>query len=241
LLHILASSNHYRTFESTVLDKLFDWATKAYEASTNQQTLPHAIIALNCTDIRLPADQWTVERATANLLSAVETCLDPTNGNPKYRELARQFGQHTIEDLIHCYYSSFTVVRIPDNKDYPLLLNQVQLLYTTIYKRCQAVHFNKREARVALNSGDLNFYIQKAFDHFSLRLDRPFDFKKIDLQRNPIPHNLGGYILRLALLIKDTMPDKNANWIFDTMNIMVASCVFSDFIRYHTSTISLLG
>jgi hypothetical protein len=219
-----------------VLDKLFDWATKALEASINQSTLPHAIIALNFTHIRVPVDQWTLEGATNCLLSAVETCLHPTYANPRYRDLARQYGQRTILGLIKCYYSSFTVVRLPDDKDYPLLLNQVQLFYTTISNRCQTVHFQKRKERVALNSEDLNFYIQKAFDHFTLRLDRPFDFKQIDLRRNPIPQNLGGYILRLAVAIKDVLQDTDANWIFDTMNIMVASCVFYDFVRYHTGT-----
>jgi hypothetical protein len=218
---------------------LFDWATTAYEASTNQKTLPHAIIALNCTDIRLPEEQWTADIATASLLSSVETCLDPIHGNPKLRDLARRHGEKTIQDLIFCYYSSFTVVRLPDNKNYPLLSNQLQLLYTQIHDKCEEVHRSKHEERVAFNSEDLNFYIQRAFDHFSAGLDRPFDFRKIDLQRHPIPHNLGGYVLRLALLVKDEMPEKDANWIFDTMNTMVASSVFSDFLRHHSCTMGL--
>jgi hypothetical protein len=35
------------------------------------------------------------------------------------------------------------------------------------------------------------------------------------------------------------MPEKDANWIFDTMNTMVASSVFSDFLRHHSCTMGL--
>ncbi|OWY57034.1 zinc ion binding protein [Alternaria alternata] len=79
---------------------------------------------------------------------------------------------------------------------------------------------------------DLSFYIQKAFTHFSKDLNHPFDFKSYSLIRNPIPQNLGGHILRVAIVMQRQYPNRAGEWIFENLSFMVASCFLYDCATY---------
>ncbi|KAF2792920.1 FabD/lysophospholipase-like protein [Melanomma pulvis-pyrius CBS 109.77] len=226
-----------KIFEQAVLPKLFDWASGSLEASTNQGTLPHAVIALNFTDIHVNSNLWKVPNATQALLTANKHVLEPIIGVPKFQKLAdkwRRKGKriHTILDLIHCYYSSFQVVRLPDEKDLLLLSKQVSQLHTTISERCDVAYLSKKRARLLSSAEDFGFYIQQAFSHFSRNLHHPFDFKEYSFRRNPIPQNLGDHILRMAISIQSRHPQETGEWIFEKLGFMVASCFLYDCINY---------
>ncbi|KAF2735206.1 hypothetical protein EJ04DRAFT_576300 [Polyplosphaeria fusca] len=226
-----------KTFENAVLPKLFEWASASLEASTNQGTLPHAIIALNFTDTRINPDLWNVRDATRALLEANEHLLNPVHGTSNIMKLADKWRRkkrriRNIEDLLCCYYASFQVVRLPEAKDLPRLSKQVSCLHTTILETCNNAYLNKKNARLLSSGEDLGFYIQQAFTHFSRNLNQPFDFKDYSLRRNPIPQNLGGHILRVALVIQEQFPDEAGAWIFDKLSFMVASCFLYDCVTY---------
>jgi hypothetical protein len=79
------------------------------------------------------------------------------------------------------------------------------------------------------NSENLNIYLQSAFDHFSQDLDMPFNFMDVSFMINPIPQDLAGNILKLAVAMKARYD--NPRKIFEELSLMVASCIILDCVR----------
>jgi hypothetical protein len=77
--------------------------------------------------------------------------------------------------------------------------------------------------------GEMQSYLQHAFDHFSQTLDEAFDFVRASLSNSPIPLDFGGNILRLALNVMDyrvqTKQRVEARELFQELGRMVASCI----------------
>jgi hypothetical protein len=204
--------------------------------SINQPTLPHAIVAVNATEIGVHESEWDVSKATENLLASVQTALNRGSGVPEFIHLAETWRSRGREincvlDLIHCYYSSFSVVRLPVKGRYGLLSNQIRKLHKKIVDCCKISYDAKRRARMLLTSDALNIYLQSAFDHFCLQLDRPFNFVEISLKVNPVRLDFGGNILQLAKVIGTALGRKSGPQIFQHLSYMVASCVLLDVIR----------
>ncbi|CAN9422509.1 unnamed protein product [Alternaria alternata] len=229
--------NNPKTFEHNVLPKLLDWASSSLEASTNQGTLPHAIIALNFSNTRIPSNLWTSRDATNNLLENNDHLINPAYSSAQVTKLVEKWRKRnrpirSLRDLLHCYYASFQVVRLPEAKDMPRLSKQVSQLHDTIVETCKASYLNKQKVGLLSSAEDLSFYIQKAFTHFSKDLNHPFDFKSYSLIRNPIPQNLGGHILRVAIVMQRQYPNRTGEWIFENLSFMVASCFLYDCATY---------
>jgi hypothetical protein len=229
-----------RTFESTVLGLLIKWASSSFEKSVNQPTLPHAVIALNATDTKVGQQEWDPEHATEVLMSGVAGAI---GRDPAYAELRDYWtgrGRHiqTMKDLLECYYSSITVVRIPGEGRYMMIDSQVQKLHGVITRRCTESFNAKRRSRMLSNSETLNVYLQCAFDHFSQDLHTPFNFMDISLKINPIPQDFGGNILKLAVAMKNQIADPKR--IFKELSHMVASCILLDCVRQDLKGKSLL-
>jgi hypothetical protein len=223
-----------RTFESTVLSKLLGWASAAIEKSTNQPVLPHAIIALNSTDLGVEQKEWEVDFATEMLLSNV---AEAANRDPKYRSyldywVSQGREVRTMKDLLECYYSSIRVVRIPRKGRYMLLEEQVGKLQQEIFSACSQSYSTKRRCRMLSNSEELQVYLQSAFSHFCQNLDRPFNFIEVAIKNNPIPLDFGGNILKLAKTMRDTMEPVDAFKLFGYLSRMVASCIMLDCARH---------
>ena len=223
-----------RTFESAVLEKLVTWASESYEKSLGQPALPHVIIVLNATDLAIDARQWDVAEATRKFFSDVETSIERIPGLQAllayWRAEARSI--KTTKDLLECYYSSITVVRIPTKGHYMLMDEQVAKLHTEIVVKCSQLHYKKKKVHMLSNSEDLQLYLQLAFDHFSQNLDEPFNFVKVALKVNPIPSDFSGNILKLAVAIKDHHPLWTLATIFEHLSLMVASCIMLDIDRH---------
>ncbi|KAL8916178.1 MAG: hypothetical protein Q9172_006425 [Xanthocarpia lactea] len=223
-----------RTFESAVLTKLVGWASASFEKSLGQPALPHIIIALNATDLAIDASQWDVEEATNKLLSSVESAINTIPILQDHVAWWRANGRvvHTTKDLLECYYSSVTVVRIPMKGRYMLIDQQVEKLHTQIMMKGNQSHYKKRKVGMLSDSEDLQLYLQLAFDHFSQDLDTPFDFVSIALKINPIPSDFGGNILKLAVSIKNRYRSWRVVEIFEQLSLMVASCIMLDIHRH---------
>ena len=200
------------------------------EKSLNQPTLPHAIIALNATDTGVDEREWEVEYATDMLMLSVASAI---NRDAKYKEYADYWTNrgkqvHTMRDLLECYYSSVTVVRIPTKGRYMLIDEQVAKLHHEIVTACGKSHSAKRRARMLSNSEELQVYLQSAFDHFSQDLDTPFNFIEVAIKNNPIPLDFGGNILKLAVAIRHCNPHLKGPEIFKELSSMIASCIMLD-------------
>lgn len=204
------------------------------EKSLNQPTLPHAVIALNATDMEINEEEWDPEFATKALLSSV---AEAAHRDPSYQRLLDVWARrgkviHTMKDLLECYYSSVTVVRIPVKGRYMKIDDQVRKLRNLLQKRCVESSRTKLKSRMLSNSEELNMYLQCAFDHFSQDLDTPFNFMDVAFRINPIPSDFGGNILKLAVAIKDSKYSDPRN-IFRELSFMVASCILLDCSRHN--------
>ncbi|KAF9738488.1 hypothetical protein PMIN01_03771 [Paraphaeosphaeria minitans] len=222
-----------KVFESTVVSLLIDWASTSLEKSLNQPTLPHAIIALNATDTKVNQGEWDPEYATELLMSSVSGAI---NRYPNFRALKDHWSErgkqiHTMKDLLECYYSSITVVRIPGEGRYMMIDDQVEKLHDEITRRCSESFNAKRRSRMLSNSETLNTYLQCAFDHFSQDLHQPFDFMDISFKINPIPSHFGGNILRLAGLLNKYWKNTTFNTVTTHSKIIALS-----FVHAHIAT-----
>ncbi|KAI1119643.1 hypothetical protein F5Y14DRAFT_396046 [Nemania sp. NC0429] len=225
-----------RSFESTVLDKLIQWGAASLDTSLNQPVLPHAIIAINATD-KLDAAEWEIETSTERLMTAIEGAIYHEPGLQEYVQTWNKIGK-TITDtkqLLECYYSSITVIRIPTRSSYTRMDIQAERLFNLIKTRCTESQDTKRRTRFLADAERMQEYLQSAFDQFTRDLDAPFDFVKASLRRNPVPRNFEGNILRLAMSIKENSEQKslenNAREVFRRLAPMVASCIMFDAAR----------
>lgn len=215
------------------MTKLVYWASASFESTIGQPALPHLIIALNATELTIDQSQWDVSEATNKLLSDMKRSFERIPALQDHVERWRECGRviSTTGDLLNCYYSSITVVRIPTKGRYMLMDEQIKKLRTEIDIKSHQSHFTKRRVRMLSSSDDLQLYLQFAFDHFSKSLNVPFDFVKTALQINPIPSDFGGNIVKLAVAIKNHRQNQTVFKIFEHLSLMVASCIWLDIHR----------
>ncbi|KAF2465550.1 FabD/lysophospholipase-like protein [Lindgomyces ingoldianus] len=222
-----------RVIES-VFEQLIDWAAVALETSSNQPALPHAIILLNTCELDVDDGSWDVETATGNLLDALSHTI---HLNPTFQKYAQYWQERdkkvdSVKELMMCYYSSLRIVRMPDKSQPQLVQSQTDKLYQEIQTACIAARTRKAELRMLLDAGELQSYLQFAFEHFSARLDVPFDFVQASFLNNPIPSDFGGSILKLAIRMVEQEDDPDARVIFSKLSCMVASCIMLDSVRH---------
>lgn len=130
--------------------------------------------------------EWDVDYATDNLLQSVRPSLQRKT---YFNNLAQSWKSKgwridSIDDLIRCYYSSFSVVPIPAEGRYALLDRQIGVLGHTI-SVCSDNSFSaKRRANMLSKSDELSIFLHSAFDHFTRDLQTPFNFIEISRRNN---------------------------------------------------------
>jgi hypothetical protein len=221
-----------RTFQQKALKRLLNWG-RVLETSVNQTALPHAIIAVNVSDIAPTSETWDVCHSTNQLLDAQRSLSD----EPYLRALRRHWRHrgrkiNSVIDLIHCYYSSFKVVHIPSGGRPNLLLGQIDKFRAEIVSCCDKSYHAKRGARMLLKLDELEIFMHAAFDLFSTDLETPFNFMEVSLKSNPIPKTIGGNILQLAIAMQKESPTMNSARIFVALSKVAASCVLLNCVRY---------
>jgi len=223
---------------------MLQWAASSVEGSVNAAAMPHAIIVLNFTDPNIHPDGWTVESATTSLLNTYAKAVYENADVKTHAQYWQQRDRpiNSTKDLLLCYYSSVSVVRIPQKGRYGLVDKQISELNQQVHKRCKEARQNRRQLRIIFNAEEFQAALSMGFDHFSNRLDEPFDFVELSWNLNPIPKDFGGNILRLALAIKDDpkMAGATGPQIFQHLGHMVASCVMLDYVRHQIKGITLL-
>ncbi|KAI9861482.1 MAG: hypothetical protein M1824_002374 [Vezdaea acicularis] len=222
------------------VERLIDWAALSLEKTTNQPSLPHAILALNRSENSIDATRWDINKSTDWLMSEVQNGIRESVKLQEYEQFWRGRGKTigSLKDLLLSYYSSIRVVCIPENGRPTLISNQVKSLYQEIQASCEKSRYSKRRLRMLLNSHDLQPYIQYAFDHFTQTLDIPFDFVEASFVNSPIPQDFGGDILKLAMKTLEVCAKEgfplSAEMLFDGLAYMVASCIMLESARHKT-------
>ncbi|KAM7215074.1 hypothetical protein V8F06_009528 [Rhypophila decipiens] len=220
-----------RTFQTEVLPLLVEWARSSIDKSVNQPTLPHIVVALNATDNMVDANQWDTNFATTKLLEDVRESVNQVPDLQRTVEQLRYDGMEipTTKELLEFYYSSITVIRVPAKGSYQQIEEQVGKLYAAIRTNCLVNYHRKRSARMVLNAERMQQYINSAFDHFSRRLDQPFDFIKEALRHNPIPKDFSGHMVNLMLSLYHDMPDErqpqNPDHLLKGLSRPIACCL----------------
>lgn len=113
---------------------LIEWANEALERSSNQPSLPHAIIVFNASDTPhndTKSDDafWDIDVTTEKILSSLSRLLRQSDAFDKYEKFWRKMGRsiNSFQDLVECYYSSvqvsvdtsFSPIRLPTVTDHP--------------------------------------------------------------------------------------------------------------------------
>ena len=211
-----------------------DWAAAALEKSSNQPVLPHAIIVLNASEYDIDPELWDVHTSTSRLFENLSRTVFHNDTFKKYAQFWRERNRsiETIEQLLHSYYRSVNVVRMPTSGRPNLIQSQVEKLYTYITLACGIARERKAELRMLLDADELQPYLQYAFDHFACDLDSPFDFVQASFTNSPIPLDFGGNILKLAInLMEEWKNAADVKIIFTELSYMVASCIMLESAR----------
>ncbi|KAM5355310.1 hypothetical protein ACJ41O_001956 [Fusarium nematophilum] len=218
-----------RTFQTEVLMQLVNWAAKSIDKSINQPSLPHLVIVLNATETSIDEKQWNIETATRGLLDDYQESVHQVSALQDILARLEALGKgiKTTKDLLEYYYSSVTVVRIPAKGRYMKIDEQIGKLYDTINRKCALSHAQKKRIRMLLNAEMLPRYVNSAYDHFSRRLDEPFDFAEEARRHAPLPQDFSGHILNLMLSMYNSYDRRNGRVraMFTKLSRPIASCV----------------
>ncbi|KAL9120660.1 MAG: hypothetical protein Q9187_002785 [Circinaria calcarea] len=183
-----------------IIVQLLDWAKIVSETSSNQPTLPHAIIALNASANQISASRWDVSTSTQLLMDELQPALEQNADLQRYVRIwkGKNLEITSVKMLLSQYYSSFKVVHIPENGRPELIRAQVERLYGEIFRASEESYEMKKKRRMLLTSTDLHSYLQFAFDWFCRFLNTPFDFIQASFTNNQTPSDFQSNITNLA-------------------------------------------
>lgn len=201
--------------------------------------MPHVIIVLNATEPGINDSQWDTETATQDLLGNYRDSIHQVPALAEVLTQLQGIGKEieTTKELLEYYYSSVSVIRIPHKTQYGLIDNQVEKLYSLIWSKCAQSFKHKEQIRMLLNAERLPQYVNAAYDHFSQRLDEPFDFAKEARRHAPLPKGFGGHIsnLMLSLYGKTESEVEDAQSLLKDLSHPIASCVILAATRGNTN------
>ncbi|KAH6848113.1 hypothetical protein B0I37DRAFT_376721 [Chaetomium sp. MPI-CAGE-AT-0009] len=211
-----------------VFEKLITWAANAIETSANQPLLPHVIIVLNKHEDFESAD-------TSTILEDISSVIEKNTTLSKWANHWRERGKTIdgLSDLVHCYYSSVEIMRIP-GKDRPQLVHdRVKELQALIAKSCNEAQMARSRAGMLLEIEGLQTFMHEAFSTFAEKLDSPFDFIKSSLLMSRHSTDFSNNLLQLLRGVVDLWKDKDVSafQLLEETNWLVASCINLDATR----------
>ena len=177
---------------------------------------------------------WDTEHATDWFLRSVRSSIHRV---PYLNDLAQLWIRRgkpisTTYDLIKCYYSSLNVIQVPREGRTNLMVQQLHRIREQISLCCQLSYTSRLQARMLSKSEELGMFMQAAFDHFSCTLRKPFNFVEVSMKINPIPKDIGGNLLQLAIAVQRRDMTQESQQIFYQLSWVAASCVLLDHVRY---------
>jgi hypothetical protein len=223
--------SRYRHSERCV-KRLLDLGSAVLDKSSNQPVLPNAILVINAIeDIDMTNDSSVTDQLLASLNGAIHRDAEFSQHTAFWADKGRNIG--TILDLILCYYSSFTVIRLPTKGRPNLLLQQVNKLYATITNGCNKSTIAKKQTRMLLDSVDLDLYTKIAFDHFSQDLSAPLDFIEASLPGKSSDDSLSQNLLNFAKELNLRKPQPGGITVLERLSEMATYCFLLDCSRHH--------
>lgn len=227
-----------RVFED-VLRRLVNWAHMSFDKAINQPTLPHIIIAINATDARIDERLWDTETATSHLLDSYKDTVHKVADLIRIRNSLKEQGTEirTTAQLLHHFYGSITVVRIPAHGNYKRLKQQVDKLYRIIREKSDESCRQRQNARMLLESKRLSQYIGAACGHFTQHIDSPFDFAQEARQHMSLPRDLSGHILNFIVSMynyHESTPLADAHSLLPHLIRPIASAITLEALRNDT-------
>lgn len=213
------------------LVKLVDWAHQAIEKSCNQPALPHVVDLLNKVGSRNlgSIDRWDPVSITHFNMNAARKALER---NENFKEkiafwTARHVEIKSLEALLHRYYSSVKLLRVPDLEDPELLERQISKLYDTISNMRRITQWESFRCGTRLDATELQLYLRNAFDHFAACPDKPFNFVKASFEMDAIGPDFDG-ILKLAVKLQPLLENHNGLSVWKETSRVIASCFILD-------------
>jgi hypothetical protein len=227
---------------------MLEWAVAALETACNQPILPYAVVVLNAVSggggggagshgTSTPR-LWDESASTRSILRSLDEVVHRNLVFKKHAKLWSERGKtiNGIEDLLLCYFSSITVLRIPTSQSPNLMYAQAEKLYSAIVRSSHVAQTRKSDLRMLLDSRQLQSYLIRAFDHYSRTLHHPFDFVVASFLDSPVPNNLGENILQFAIALMNYQVqeklERNGRDIFQQLAPLIASCIMIDAIRH---------
>jgi hypothetical protein len=215
---------------------LLKWAENSIERSTNQPTLPHAIIVLNKAENNFPETYWDTNSANKWLFAGMDETLHNTARFRKYLDKWEAVKGKTLytRELLQCYYTTIQVIRVPklaDGTGRPnKIYAQISKLYDQIVEDCKEVQEKKANIRMLLNADQFSPYLHLAIEHFRSPngLKQPFDFVQASFSSFPISANFGDNIVALARRFKALKPDISFKNLFTEITPLISSCIMLD-------------
>jgi hypothetical protein len=138
-------------------------------------------------------------------------------------------------ELLESYYSSITVVRIPSKGRYMLMDEQMGKLQDVIALKCAVSLAHKKKIRMLLNAERLPQYVNAAYDHFSQKLDEPFDFAEEARRHAEMPVDFSGHVsILIWLLYRNLNAADNPESLLTRIARPLASCIMLDATRDDT-------
>lgn len=209
------------------------------DKSINHPTLPHVVIVLNTTESGIDEKQWNPETATSVLLDDYKDSIKKV---ASLRDLVARLAEmhadkriSSTKELLEFYYSSITVVRIPSKGRDMLIDEQIGKLQQVIASKCAVSHAHKKKIRMLLNDESLPRYVDAAYNHFSQKLEEPFDFAEEAGRHAEVPMDFSGHVrILIWLLYWDLNADNNPEYLLTRIARPLASCVMLDATREDT-------
>ncbi|KIV90882.1 hypothetical protein PV10_05486 [Exophiala mesophila] len=216
------------------IQRLIKWAASAIEKSSNQPILPFAIIIINAVDSQTDRNLYDVGNATQKLLDGLSQAI---HQNPEFRNWASFWRENfeqdidTTKELLLRYYTDFRVVFVPEKGQPALVFQQYQALRNEIQSAVSRSQSRRLNARLLLNSEQLNPYLQFAFEHFSRTLETPFDFVRTSSAFEEFNSNSSPVLCLVKAYTAAFQAGSGCLDIFVSISPLVGSAIILDMAR----------
>lgn len=186
VVHVMLSAAS-RQMENHIT-KLLEWAQASHAAAVNRVMLPHLIVVLNQSDEN---SEWDPAETKARILAEQTRILQNSTVAP-IRDKLQKLGARidSLEDLLKESYSSIQFIRLPLGNACFRLSEQLRTLHRMIRECSQEAQAQKSKMKMLLSSKALDQFFKLAFDHYSNKLDEPFDFLESLFVVQPLPKTL---------------------------------------------------
>ena len=196
--------------------------------------LPFAIIIINAVDSQTDRNLYDVGNATQKLLDGLSQAI---HQNPEFRNWASFWRENfeqdidTTKELLLRYYTDVRVVFVPEKGQPALVYQQYQALRNEIQSAVSRSQSRRLNARLLLNSEQLNPYLQFAFEHFSRTLETPFDFVRTSSAFEEFNSNSSPVLCLVKAYTATFQAGSGCLDIFVSISPLVGSAIMLDMAR----------